>query len=667
MLCTKKVDGVILSGDFNYNKIKWQQESSYAIPLEFEGISETKFLKTLDDSFFIQHVHFPTFQLSPDNQTDAIDLVLSETPNRISELTNGPILGKITRAHVSLEWKINIKSTQFKSGFSSMRYKYKWGDYDKMNYFFNTIDWNLQTEKTVQEQYNHFMQIYNSACKQFIPLKSQRVTNYKPPWLTREIKQLIKEKYTLWKKYLASGRKSEEIYNKYSSTAKKIPKSINESIRNHEKSLLEASKTNKKLLYNYINNRQNVKDQINTLLSESGERTSNKSEITSTLNNYFQSVFTSDDNSTLPNFEPRTNLHIVEDPDKLILVNDVEQRLSKLNGRKSQGQDNINPDVLKNCSKSIAIPLCLIFKNSLNTSTIPLEWSLANVTPIHKKGSKLEAGNYRPVSLTSVVCKLMESILRDHIMNHLVSNKLISTQQHGFVPKRGCNTNLLAFQDFISLSLQKNIPVDILYTDFAKAFDKVLHRKLLCKIWSYGIIGRIHKWLSACLSNRKQRVVMGEIMSEWVKVLSGVPQGSVLGPLLFIIFINDLPEILAHLCLIYADDSKVLAPLDSEELKHNRLQQDISKLEKWCAEWSMELNTLKCKIMHFGKNNPKRVYHMTDKITGISAPLAKTSLERDLGIMISADGSFSHQVNTAVSNIHQATLRICIIGLECII
>ena len=150
-------------------------------------------------------------------------------------------------------------------------------------------------------------------------------------------------------------------------------------------------------------------------------------------------------------------MHIVEDPDKLILVNDVEQRLSKLNGRKSQGQDNINPGVLKNCSKSIAIPLCLIFKNSLNTSKIPLEWSLVNVTPIHKKGSKLEAGNYRPVSLTSVVCKLMESILRDHIMNHLVSNKLISTQQHGFVPKRACNTNLLAFQDFISLCVQKNV------------------------------------------------------------------------------------------------------------------------------------------------------------------------------------------------------------------
>ena len=234
-------------------------------------------------------------------------------------------------------------------------------------------------------------------------------------------------------------------------------------------------------------------------------------------------------------------------------------------------------------------------------------------------------------------------------MKHLVENKLISTQQHGFVPKRGCNTNLLVFQDFISLTLQNNTPIDILYTDFAKAFDKVLHRKLLCKVWSYGIIGRIHKWLSAFLYNRKQRVVMGEILSEWVNVLSGVPQGSVLGPLLFIIFINDLPEILRHLCLIYADDSKVMAPLDSEELEHNQLQQDISNLEKWCAEWSMELNTLKCKIMHLGKNNPKRVYHMRDKNTGISVPLSETVLERDLGIMVSAEGSFSHQVNTAVS------------------
>ena len=147
-------------------------------------------------------------------------------------------------------------------------------------------------------------------------------------------------------------------------------------------------------MYNYINNKQKVKDQIGTLLSETGERTSNKNEIAETLNKYFQSVFTSDDNSTLPNFEPRTNVKIEDDPNKFISVNDIQQRLSKLNGSKSQGQDNINPGVLKQCSASLAIPLCLIFKNSLNTGTIPSEWSLANVTPIHKKGSKVTIGQY---------------------------------------------------------------------------------------------------------------------------------------------------------------------------------------------------------------------------------------------------------------------------------
>ena len=129
---------------------------------------------------------------------------------------------------MSLEWKINIKKVQPKTVFSSLKYKYKWGDYEKMNDFLNTIDWDGQRKNTVQEQYNHFLQNYDSACKQFVPLKSQRVTKFKPPWLTREIKQLIKEKYTLWKKYLASGRKSEDTYSKYSLIAKKLPKCINE-------------------------------------------------------------------------------------------------------------------------------------------------------------------------------------------------------------------------------------------------------------------------------------------------------------------------------------------------------------------------------------------------------------------------------------------------------
>ena len=142
---------------------------------------------------------------------------------------------------------------------------------------------------------------------------------------------------------------------------------------------------------------------------------------------------------------------------------------------------------------------------------------------------------------------------------------------------------------------------------------------------------------------------MGLSLADWIEVLSGVPQGSVLGPLLFIIFINDLPERLHHICQIYADDSKVLAVLNEFEINNNKLQDDIYKLEKWCSDWSMKLNAKKCKIMHIGKKNPRREYHMFDSTSNSNIILETTEIERDLGVLVSSDGSFSHQVNAAIA------------------
>ena len=191
--------------------------------------------------------------------------------------------------------------------------------------------------------------------------------------------------------------------------------------------------------------------------------------------------------------------------------------------------------------------------------------------------------------------------------------------------------------------------VDVLYTDFEKAFDTVIHRLLVLKLESYGIKGLFLNWIKEFLTNRKQRVVIGRTVSEWLEVLSSVAQGSVLGPLLFIIFINDLRDVLKNFCQIYADDSKIIAALDETELCENHMQNDIRSLEKWCNDWSMKLNVKKCKIMHLGKNNPRRAYFMYDKATDKNIQLETTDLERDLGILISSDGSFSPQVVTAIS------------------
>ena len=186
-----------------------------------------------------------------------------------------------------------------------------------------------------------------------------------------------------------------------------------------------------------------------------------------------------------------------------------------------------------------------------------------------------------------------------------------------------------------------------MYTDFSKAFDRVNHRKLLAKLASYGIKGNLLKWIESFLSGRMQRVVLGHSKSEWLEVTSGVPQGSVLGPLLFVIFINDLPERFKNLCSLYADDCKIYCIFnkDNEVLLQGQLQSDIDSLIDWCKEWSMDLNIDKCEIVHIGRSNPQSEYYMNKD--GQPHKISKSSEQRDLGVILTTDMKWSKHVSTS--------------------
>ena len=337
----------------------------------------------------------------------------------------------------------------------------------------------------------------------------------------------------------------------------------------------------------------------------------------------------------------------------------MNKKLRDLLPNKTPGPDGWHPRVLKETAAALAKPLHILFQKSLETGELPPAWKEGHITPIHKKGSKRTPGNFRPVSLTSIFSKVIESLIRDNIVNHMMTNDLFADEQHGFVPGRSCVTQLLVVLEEWTAYVEDRVNVDAIYLDFSKAFDSVPHERLLIKLAAYGIRGNILHWIRQFLSNRKQRVVINGQKSTWADVASGIPQGSVLGPILFVIFINDLPSVLQSTARIFADDTKVYRPLitPADTLI---LQNDIANLLEWSKTWQLSFNESKCKILHLGTTNQKQDYYMN------GTTLESMEKERDLGIIIDNRLKFHEHAAATISKANQilAVIKKTFISLD---
>ena len=205
----------------------------------------------------------------------------------------------------------------------------------------------------------------------------------------------------------------------------------------------------------------------------------------------------------------------------------ISEKIHSLKTASAFGPDRIGPRVLQEASDILCAPLSIMFKRSLDEGVVPDEWRRANVTPIFKSGTKMTPGNYRPVSLTCILCKIMESIVRDNIVAHLNMHALIRSTQHGFTAGKSCQTNLIEYLNTLTKLVDEGHSIDVVYLDFAKAFDKVPHQRLLLKVEGLGISGEVSRWIKCWLSDRKQRVVLNGSASEWLPVSSGVPHVTV--------------------------------------------------------------------------------------------------------------------------------------------
>ena len=304
-------------------------------------------------------------------------------------------------------------------------------------------------------------------------------------------------------------------------------------------------KRNPKKFWQYVNRHTKSKTDIGDLKwhdKNGDEKIAESDDVKATiLQNFFSSVYTVESDNDFDTLPSRMDVH-VDRTTFTVTEDDIYKKLIQLKIDKSPGPDLIHPRVLYETRNVIARPLFLIFRKSLEFGTLPTDWKLAEVTAVHKKGSKSDSGNYRPISLTSVCCKLLESLVRDHIMKHLLDNNLLSNKQYGFIKGRSTMLQLLHMMDDWTLCLEKGGQIDAIYSDFEKAFDKVPHKRLISKLHSYNIDEGIIKWIVDFLKARKYRVRVNGSYSGWHDVTSGIPQASVLGPILCLIYINDLED-----------------------------------------------------------------------------------------------------------------------------
>ncbi|XP_065678154.1 uncharacterized protein LOC136093146 [Hydra vulgaris] len=498
---------------------------------------EHKFLDILNENFFYQHINIPTFQLSDDQLINTLDLVFTTQSASVSLINSKFVLGNIKRGHLIIRFDFILADKAVSDYKSKQRFMFAKSKFDKISDLISN-DWiRCFSNKNVQEMFDELIYYTEVACNHFTPTKMTiNSLKIRPAWVNASLKFLIRSKQNLRYKNCSCKWKDPVLKFEY-----KMQRA--------------------------------VRDSIKAFKGTDGETTQNSKYVADILNKNFQAAIKREDDGPLPYFQIRTNETFIMTTEDF-KYEDVFLRLKNLKENKSSGVDNLHSAILKNCASTFAIPLTYIFKKSFETSKLPEQFRSANITPLYKKGEKTLAVNYRPISLTSIACKIMEGIMRC---------KLIVKQQYGFVKSKSCTTNLLDILDFISTSLENGKPVDVIFLDFARTFDTVPHNRLLLKLAAYKISGLTIKWIEAFLKNRKQRVVLGENVSSWAEIISGVPQGSVIGPLLFVLFINYFPETLKNISMLYADDAKIMNEMISYKSTVS-LQADLDRALKWTQE-----------------------------------------------------------------------------------
>ena len=658
----KKYAELMIVGDFNHPNVSWnpaphiQQDHAANHP-------DVLFVDCLQDAYLHQLVDQPT-RYRNEQQPTIDDLILTTNELLIDDITYSSHLGQSD--HITLNFNIDFCLKPEPEAPPTKTYQYFKTDLVKMKETLD-IDWEpLFTDKPIEEAYGIFIQKFEEAKEKHVPVKqSSGNTNFtKPIWMKHKTEHAVKKKQQSWIKYLRTKHPTKK--EEYKKARNEANHKTTEDRKDFEKKLAAEVKSNNKAFWKYASSKRKMKKEIPHLKRKDGSLTTNDQEKADVLNEQFASVFTQENTDNVPEFES------IPVNTKLTSITVTEEQVTKLlkdlRIDKAAGPDNIHPYILKNLAETLAKPLTILYNLSLTETTLPEIWKKGIITALFKKGARNLAANYRPISLTSIICRLLERIVIEHIINHLTTNLIYDKKQHGFTKKRSTVTNLLEALNVWSEAVSHNIPVDVIYLDLEKAFDKVPHRRLIKQLKRYGIEGSLLAWIENFLSNRKQSVRVRSKTSKELNVTSGVPQGSVLGPALFLIYVSDISSLVNNFVSLFADDTKLYSYLldhaDQNTHTAESIQEDINSVAQWSERMLMSFNITKCHSLHLGSNNAKQQYTIpkqSDTITKRNSTsymytfhnLEQVSEEKDLGVIVDEKLNFYSHIEEKIKKANQ--------------
>ena len=579
-----------------------------------------------------------------ETSSSCIDLVLVPSKQFISHIdVLPPICSDHSVPLVKLKGHIH-QDTIFK------RTIYNYSKLDKDNFLLDitNIDWNsIVSLPSIDTAAETFSETLLKSATNHMPVKEVTIRERDAPWMTEEIRKLRKNKNRIHHEAKTSNlcqqwAQFRQIRNMYTAAIRKQKQKFITDIENYV-SCNETTGSKKwwKIVNSFIKKKGFCGTEIppivdgNTVIYTNVEKAN-------TFVKFFQnqSIIEGNDDP-LPDV-PSAHSSLAEIQLTDVIVKKV---LKDLNPSKAVGPDLIHNKILTVSSPVISAALTSLFNRSLLEGRFPCQWKIAHVTPIHKKGSRDKCTNYRPISLLSCVGKVLERCIQDCLLNYLRINDLITPCQSGFLPGDSTVFQLLSIYNDICKSFDKGVNTQAIFFDVSKAFDKVWHRGLLHKLEAVGIRGSLLEWFTDYLSDRRQAVVIKGAKSHYVPVTAGVPQGSVLGPLLFLIYVNDIVVDIKSVMKLFADDTSMYLSLNNDDIRAEILGSDLEKVSTWATRWKVTFNQAKTELLNFSKQRNFQPLPLNFENT----TLTSTNTHKHLGIILQNNCKWDHHVKSLIS------------------